>query len=159
MSKPSCGHSFCKHTASTARSPCVPSTSIDRGALVYVFQLRRYFVLTYRKSRGSRCVAASQECPKGRSNLASERPWRPNGAHLVPKSPLEAFRKPFWTPRGTIFHPPGVDFRISFHPPESICKTVLGAKLMQAYGQHRSTSLCNFCMLISTATDSRSIDR
>ena len=102
---------------------------------------------------------APQERPKSRPSSASERPWRPNGAHLAHKSPPKGSRKPFWTPHGAIFHPPGCNFRMVFHPPESMFKTVLWAKLTQAYGQHRSTPIYNFCMWISTATDSRSIDR
>ena len=69
-------------------------------------------------------------------------------AHLSPKSPPEASRRPFWTLPGAMFHPPEANICTPFHFPGSICKTVLCAKLMQAYGQHRSTSLCNFCMLM-----------
>ena len=69
-------------------------------------------------------------------------------AHLSPKSFPEASRRPFWTLPGAIFHPPEANIYTPFHLPGSICKTVLCAKLMQAYGQHRSTSLCNFCMLM-----------
>ena len=77
-------------------------------------------------------------------------------AHLSPKSFPEASRRPSWALPVAIFHPPEANIYTPFHLPGSICKTVLCSKLMQAYGQHRSTSLCNFCMLISTATDSRS---
>ena len=54
--------------------------------------------------------------------------------------------------------PPGGRFSYSFLLSESIAKAVLWAKLAQAYAQHRFTSLCNFYMWISTATDSKSID-
>ena len=33
---------------------------------------------------------------------------------LAQKSRPEAFHKPFWTPRGPVLHPPGVDFRTAF---------------------------------------------
>ena len=69
-------------------------------------------------------------------------------AHLAPKSLPEASRRPFWTLPGAIFHPPEANIYTPFHLPGSICKTALCAKLMQAYGQHRSTSLCNSCMLM-----------
>ena len=75
--------------------------------------------------------------------------WRPN-------SPPELSCSNFWAPRGTIFPLPGYDFHITFNPPANRCKTALCAKLMQAYGQYRSTCLCHFYMWISTATDSRS---
>ena len=102
---------------------------------------------------------APQERPKSRPSSASERPWRPNGAHLAHKSPPKGSRKPFWNTPRCDFPPSGVHFRMVFHPPESMFKTVLWAKPTQAYGQHRSTLIYNFCMWISTATDSRSIDR
>ena len=57
------------------------------------------------------------------------------------------------------FAPSGGRFSCSFLLSESIAKAVLWAKLAQAYAQHRFTSLCNFYMWISTATDSKSIDR
>ena len=69
-------------------------------------------------------------------------------AHLSPNRFPEASRRPFWTLPGAIFRPPDANIYTPFHLPGSICKTVLCAKLMQAYGQHRSTSLCNFCMLM-----------
>ena len=114
--------------------------------------------------------------PTSRSNSASERFWRPSGAHLAPGSSPEAYLSRFWTSRGTIFHPPGnkVDVfsklqgassKLSRGPQHCVHTTVLCAKLMQAYVQHRSTRLCHyymwdhFYMWISTATDSRSIDR
>ena len=53
----------------------------------------------------------------------------------------------------------GGRFSYNFLLSESIAKAVLWAKLAQAYAQHRFTSLCNFYMWISTATDSRSIDK
>ena len=105
-----------------------------------------------------RAPQASQERPPGRPNTASERPWRPSWAQLAQKSRPEAFQRPFWTPRGSVLHPPGGRFSDSFLLSESIAKAVQWAKLVQAYAQHRFTSLCNFYMWISTATDSRSIN-
>ena len=100
-----------------------------------------------------------QERPQGRPTTASERPcWR-SWAQLAQKSRPEASRRPFWTPRGPVLHPPGGRFSYSFLLSESIAKAVQWTKLAQAYAQHRFTSLCNFYMCISTATDSRSIDR
>ena len=55
--------------------------------------------------------------------------------------------------------PSGGRFSYNFLLSESIAKAVLWAKLAQAYAQHRFTSLCTFDLWISTATDSRSIDR
>ena len=69
-------------------------------------------------------------------------------AHLSPKSFPEASRRPFWTLPGAIFHSPGNNIHTLLHLPDSICQTVLYAKLMQAYGQHRSTSLSNFDVLV-----------
>ena len=57
------------------------------------------------------------------------------------------------------FPPSGEPFSRFFKAPGSIIKALLCAKLMQAYGQYSFTSLRNFYMWISTATDSRSIDR
>ena len=104
-----------------------------------------------------RAPRASQERPQGRPNTASERPWRPSWAQLAQKSRPEAFQRPFWIPRGLVLHPPGGRFSDSFLLSESIAKAVQWAKLAQAYAQHRFTSLCNFYIWISTATDSRSI--
>ena len=59
-------------------------------------------------------------------------------------------------PRRAGFAPSGGRFSYSFFCSESIAKAVLWAKLAQAYAQHRFTSLCNFYMWISTATDSKS---
>ena len=62
-------------------------------------------------------------------------------------------------PPRAAFAPSGGRCSYSFLLPESIAKAVLWTKLVQAYAQHRFTSLCNFYMWISTATDSISIDR
>ena len=105
-----------------------------------------------------RAPQASQERPQGRPTTASERPWRPSWAQLAQKSRPEASRRPFWTPPRAAFSPPGGRFSLCFLLSESIAKAVLWAKLAQAYAQHRFTSLCNFYMWISTATDSKSID-
>ena len=102
---------------------------------------------------------APQERPRSLPNSASERPWRSNGVHLAPKSPPEASRSLFWTPPGTIFDPPGDDFHVIVNPPAGMFEAALCAKPVQAYGQHRETSLCNFGMWISAATDRESIDR
>ena len=108
---------------------------------------------------GSKSATSVPRAPPGRPNTASERPWRPSWAQLAQKSRPEAFQRPFWTPRGPVLHPPGGRFSDSFLLSESIAKAVQWAKLVQAYAQHRFTSLCNFYMWISTATDSKSIDR
>ena len=55
-----------------------------------------------------------QERPQSRPKTASERPWRPSWAQLAQKSRPEASRRPFWTSRGPVLHPPGVDFRTVF---------------------------------------------
>ena len=70
---------------------------------------------------------------------------RPSTGHFGPPAGR------FCTLRGSIFG--------QLFLSENITKAVLWAKLAQAYAQHRFTSLCNFYMWISTATDSRSIDR
>ena len=107
----------------------------------------------------------NQERPQSQPKSAPERPWRPNEAHMASKSPPEASQSSFWTPRGTIFRLQGGDFHSTSNLPASTFKAALCAKLMQAYVQHRSTRLCHyymwnhFYMWISTATDSRSIDR
>ena len=103
-----------------------------------------------------RASKASQERPQGRPNTASERPGRPRWAQLAHKSRPEAFHRPFWSPPRAGFAPSGGRFSYSFLSSESIAKAVLWAKLAQAYAQHRFTSLCNFYMWISTATDSKS---
>ena len=99
---------------------------------------------------------APQERPKSRPSSASERPWRQMGPDWRTRAPRRAPGSYFGPPNGAIFHPPGCNFRMVFHPPESMFETVLWAKPTQAYGQHRSTPIYNFCMWISTATDSRS---
>ena len=64
----------------------------------------------------------------------------------LPRAILDPPAARFCTLRGSMF----VQFSSL-----SIAKAVLWAKLAQAYAQHRFTSLCNFYMWISTATDSR----
>ena len=51
-----------------------------------------------------------QERPKSRPQAVVERPGRPPGAHLAPKSPPEASRRPFYPPRGSILVSPGLLF-------------------------------------------------
>ena len=97
--------------------------------------------------------------PKSRTNSAFEPSWRPNGSHVAPKSPPEGHFGPqeshFGPPRDA-FSPSGRQISQNVYPPGKIFEAALSTKLGQAYGQHRSTSLCNFYMWISTATDSRS---
>ena len=85
------------------------------------------------------------------------------GGQVGPNCHKRAARRPskghFGPPRGPVLHPPGGRSSDSFLLSESIAKAVLWAKLVQAYAQHRFTSLCSFYMWISTATDSKSIDR
>ena len=118
--------------------------------------------------------------------MPQERPRRPQdgskSASSVPRAPPEppkdGFRAALAAKLGAagtddpsgglpeaILDPQRADFaafggRIScsFLFSESIAKAVLWTKLAQAYAQHRFTSLCNFYMWISTATDSRSIN-
>ena len=129
----------------------------------------------------------SPERPKsgstqGGSKCAQDPPRRAtSGSRQPPEPPNVGFRAALaaiWGPpraqepseglQEAILDPPTGRFSTSrerfctlLHPPGGIFKTVLWAKLMQAYGQHRLTPLCNsacgnFCMWISTATDSRS---
>ena len=72
------------------------------------------------------------------------------------KEPPGGLPKAILELRGPVLHPPGGRFSDSFLLSESIAKAVQWAKLAQAYAQHRFTSLCNFYMWISTATDSKS---
>ena len=78
------------------------------------------------------------------------------GGQMVPTWRPRAFHKIILDPPRAGFAPSGGRFSYSFFLSESIAKAVLWAKLAQAYAQHRFTSLCNFYMWISTATDSRS---
>ena len=111
---------------------------------------------------------ASQDRPKSRSGASKSVPqavqiplpvlaakWGPPGARELsgglPALVLDLPRDDF--------PPSGEPFSRFFKAPGSIIKAVLCAKLMQAYGQYSLTSLRNFYMWISTATDSRSIDR
>ena len=72
------------------------------------------------------------------------------------KEPPGGLPKAILELRGPVLHPPGGRFSDSFLLSESIAKAVQWAKLVQAYAQHRFTSLCNFYMWISMATDSKS---
>ena len=114
---------------------------------------------------GPRGPKTAREHPRSLPNSASERPWRSNEVHVVPKSPPEASGSLFWTPPGAILNPPGGDFHEILNPPAVMFNAALCAKLMQAYDRNRSTCLFSFCMWInfymwiSTATDNRSIDR
>ena len=84
------------------------------------------------------------------------------GGQVGPNWHKRAVRRPpgshFGPSRGA-FAPSGGRFLYTFLLWESKAKAVLWARLAQAYAQHRFTSLCNFYMWISTATDSKSIDR
>ena len=96
-------------------------------------------------SKSARSVPrAPPEPPKDGFRAALAAKLGPSGT----KEPSGGLRRPFWTLRGR--------FSYSFLFAESIAKAVLWAKFAQAYAQHRCTSLCNFYMCISTATDSRS---
>ena len=53
---------------------------------------------------------ASRAAKSTKSRPVSERPWRPPGANLAPKSLPEAFRKEFWIPRSSVLDTPGDDF-------------------------------------------------
>ena len=97
-----------------------------------------------------------QERPKSIPRAAQLRLPAGLGGHMGPTSCPRAFRRA----PGSHFGPPTGCFSTSrerfctlFHPPGGILKTVLWAKLMQAYGQPRSMSPCTFYMWISTATD------
>ena len=114
-----------------------------------------------------------QERAKIDPRVAQEPPW---ASHKPFKFGIRAILAPKWAPPGARelsgglpalvldlprddFPPSGEPFSRFFKAPGSIIKAVLCAKLMQAYGQYSFTSLRNFYMWISTATDSRSIDR
>ena len=87
----------------------------------------------------------TQEPPKFRFRAALAAKWDPPGAQEPSGGLQEAI---LWTLPGAMFHPPGDNIYSLFDLPDSICETVLYAKLMQAYGQHRSTSLSNFDVLV-----------
>ena len=109
--------------------------------------------------------------PQERPGRPPERPKsrqeRPKRTQEPPKLGFRAALTAKWGPLGAqeLLEPPwggflrsGSEYLHTFQPSgKEFAKTILCAKLMQAYGQHRSTSLCNFSMLLSTATDSRSI--
>ena len=62
-------------------------------------------------------IAAAKSAPRapqGRPTSASERPWRPPGAHLAPDSTPETSRKPFQSSSKRIPHPSANDFRQFF---------------------------------------------
>ena len=99
------------------------------------------------------------ERPKSAPRAAQTRLPNGPGGEVGPNWHKRAVRRPpgdhfglptgrFCTLRGSIFG------QVSLS--ESIAKAVLWAKLAQAYTQHRFTSLCNFYIWISTATDNRS---
>ena len=93
--------------------------------------------------RGPKTAPGPQKIPKFGFRAALAAKW----AHLAPKSPPEASRRLFWTPPRDDFPPSGGRFsHLFFHSPGSLFKTVLWTKPRQAYGQHRSTSLCSFSM-------------
>ena len=72
------------------------------------------------------------------------------------KQPPGGLPKAIMDPPRAGLAPSGGRFSDGFLRSDSIAKAVQWAKLAQAYAQHRFTSLCNFYMWISTATDSRS---
>ena len=80
-------------------------------------------ILACRDLRSVRC--ATSRSVFGTSTCASVPLLGPSVAQLRPHVPQLGPSRPILSP-----------------------KTVLWAKLTQAYGQHRSTSLCNFCMLM-----------
>ena len=102
-----------------------------------------------------RAPRSARDAP-GEAQEASRQPHEPPGAPQERPQSRPAVLAAKLGPTGT--KKPSGDFR-SFLLSDSIAKAVLWAKLAQAYAQHRFTSLCNFYMWISTATDSRSIDR
>ena len=83
--------------------------------------------------------------------------WRPRALRRPPRGHFGPSLRRFSTPPGTIFTHFST-FRTAFAKlsfTQSLCKhTVSIARRLCLI----STSLCNFCMLISTATDSRSIE-
>ena len=103
-----------------------------------------------------RAAKSAPRAPPEPPKHGPERPWRRSWAQLAQQSRPEASRRPFWTLHGSLLHLPGVELRKNVLLSESIAKAVLWAKLAQAYAQNRFTSLCNFYICISTATDSRS---
>ena len=93
--------------------------------------------------------------PKHGFRAASAAKLGPTGTKESPGGLPEAILDP---PR-LGFAASGGRFAYSVPVLESIAKAVQWAKLAQAYAQHRFTSLCNFYMWISTATDSKSIEK
>ena len=77
---------------------------------------------TSRSSKSGRggCQKDPQEAPWSgpgrprRPHSVPRAPWRPSRFQLAKKSCPEASRRPFWTLRGPVLHPPGVDFRRLF---------------------------------------------
>ena len=116
---------------------------------------------------------ASQDRPKSRSGASKSVPqavqiplpvlaakWGPPGARelsgglpeLILDLPRDDF-PPSGEPCSRFFKAPGASSQLSCA--QSLCKHTAS----QEYGQYSLTSLFNFYMWISTATDSRSIDR
>ena len=98
---------------------------------------------------------APPEPPKHGFRAALAAKLNPDGA----KEPSGGLPEAILDPPRAGFAPSGGRCSDSCLLSESIAKAVQWAKLAQAYAQHRLTSLCNFYMWISTATDSKSIDK
>ena len=88
---------------------------------------------------------APQERPQSRPKSASERPWRPNEAHLASKSPPESFWTSFWTPRGTIFRLQGGRFSFNLKPSG---EHVQSRPVCKAYASIRPASLDALVLLL-----------
>ena len=98
---------------------------------------------------------APPEPPKDGFRAALAAKLGPTGT----KEPSGGLPEAILDPPRAGFAPSGGRFSYSFLLSESMFKAVLWANLAQAYAQHRFMSLCSFYMWISTATDSKSIDR
>ena len=113
-----------------------------------------------RPRRPPRRLQERHKRPKSAPRVAQTRLPSGLGGQVGPSWHKAAARRPskghFGPPPRAGLAPSGGRFSDSFLLSESIAKAVLWAKLAQAYAQHRFTSLCNFYMWISTATDSRS---
>ena len=94
---------------------------------------------------GFRAILAPKWAPPGARELSGGLPA------LVLDLPRDDF-PPSGEPFSRFFKAPGAS---ALSCAQSLCKHTAS----QAYGQYSLTSLCNFYMWISTATDSRSIDR
>ena len=84
-----------------------------------------------------------QERPRSLPNSASWRPWRPNGDHLAAQEPSGGLQEPILDLPGDDFRPSRGRFSCHFQPSADMFEAALCAKLVQAYGQHRPTCLCN----------------